>query len=216
MLLRTYQLALTKTKQIAGLNGSELNLFFRKHLYQYDSSLSSTRTDNFQAATLDEAKEKLKNAYNLMKSSEANFLEKTINVASWLEKAYEIYLEIHPKTLNGVNGLKNLLERVKVILGSSDKLQGYWSLMLNLENLHYLLTASMLILNTLEVCSMILKSLHNGNKNNCLCVTDTSLCYSCVLHVLTAKAIGRISRFFVSFLVLCRLLNCSVRSYWSE
>jgi len=98
LLLRTYQLALTKTKQIAGLNGSELNLFFRKHLYQYDSSLSSTRTDNFQAATLDEAKEKLKNAYNLMKLSEANFLEKTINVASWLEKAYEIYLEMHPKT----------------------------------------------------------------------------------------------------------------------
>ena len=50
-------LALTKTKQIAGLKGSELNLFFKKHLYQYDSSLSSTRTDNFQAVTLVEGKE---------------------------------------------------------------------------------------------------------------------------------------------------------------
>jgi len=69
-------LALTKTKQIAGLKGSELNLFFKKHLYQYDSSLISTRTDNFQMATLDEAEEKLKHGYNLMKLSEANFLEK--------------------------------------------------------------------------------------------------------------------------------------------
>jgi len=118
--------------------------------------------------------------------------------------------------LNGVNGLKKLLQRVKVILGSSDKLQEYWSLTLNLQNLHYLLTASMLILNTLKVCSIILKLLHNGNKNNGLCVNNTSLCYSCVLYVLTAKAIGRISRFFVSFLVLCRLFNRSVRSYWSE
>jgi len=91
-------LALTKTKQIAGLKGSELNIFFKKHLYQYDSSLSSIRTDNFQAATLDEDEEKLKHAYNLMKLSEANFLEKIINVGIWLEKAYEIYLEIHPKT----------------------------------------------------------------------------------------------------------------------
>jgi len=91
-------LALTKTKQIAGLKGSELNLLFKKHLDQYDSSLSSTKTDNFQATTLDEAEEKLKHAYNLMKLSEANFLEKTINVGLWLEKAYETYLEIHPKT----------------------------------------------------------------------------------------------------------------------
>jgi len=125
-------------------------------------------------------------------------------------------LRFTQKLLNGVNGLKNLLGRLKVILGSSDKLQGYWSLTLNLENLHYLLTASMLILNTLKVCSMILKLLHNGNKNNCLCVNNTSLCYACVLHVLTAKAIGRISRFFVSFLMVCRLFNRSVCSYWSE
>jgi len=118
-------------------------------------------------------------------------------------------LRFTQKLLNEVNKLKNLLARVKVIPRSSDKLQGYWSLMLNLENLHYLLASSMLILNTLKVCSMILKFLHNGSKN-------TSLCYSCVLHVLTARAIGGISRFFVSFLVLCRLLNRSVRSYWSE
>jgi len=39
---------------------------------------------------------------------------------------------------------------------------------------------------------------------------------SYVLHVLTAKAIGRISGFFVSFLVLFGLFNRSVRSYWSE
>jgi len=41
---------------------------------------SSTRTDNFQAATLDEAEEELKHAYNLIELSEAKFLEKTINI----------------------------------------------------------------------------------------------------------------------------------------
>ena len=91
-------LALTKTKQIAGQKGSELNLFFKNHLYQCDSSLSSTRTGNFQAAALDEDEEMLKHAYNLMKFSEANFLEKTINDGLRLKKAYEIYLEIHSKT----------------------------------------------------------------------------------------------------------------------
>jgi len=78
-------------------------------------------------------------------------------------------LRFTQKLLNEVNKLKKLLVRVKMIPISSDKLQGYWSLMLNLEKLHYLLAASMLILNTLKVCSMIVKLLHTGNKNNCLC-----------------------------------------------
>jgi len=32
---------------------------------------------------LDEAEEKLKHAYNLIELSEANFLEKTINIGLW-------------------------------------------------------------------------------------------------------------------------------------
>jgi len=35
-------------------------------------------------------------------------------------------------------------------------------------------------------------------------------------YVLTTAAIGRISRFFVPFLVLCRLFNRSAHSYWGE
>jgi len=45
-----------------------------------------------------EADEKLKHAYYLIELSETNFLEKTINVGLWQDNAYEIYVEIHPKT----------------------------------------------------------------------------------------------------------------------
>jgi len=48
-------------------------------------------------------------------------------------------LRFTQKLLNEVTKLKNLLVRVKVISRSSDKLQGYWGLMLNLEDLHYIL-----------------------------------------------------------------------------
>jgi len=124
---------------------------------------------------LDEAEEKLKHAYNLMKLSEANFLEKRSMLVCGKRKHLKSILRFTQKLINEVNKLKSVLVRVKVIPRSSDKLQEYWSLMLNLEKLHYLVAASMLILSTLKVCSMILKLLHNRNKN-IVCVSTTPLC----------------------------------------
>jgi len=143
---------------------------------------SSTRTDNFQTATWDEAEEKLKHAYNLIELNEANVLEKRSMLVYGTRKHMKSILRFTQKLLNEVNKLKNLLVRVKVIPRSSDKLQGYWSFLLNLENLHYLLAASMLILNTLKVCSIILKLLHTGNKNM-VCVSTTPLCASHVFYM---------------------------------
>jgi len=41
-------LAPTKSKKIAGLKGSYLNLFFKKHLYQYGSSLAQQEQTIFR------------------------------------------------------------------------------------------------------------------------------------------------------------------------
>ena len=150
-------------------------------------------------------------------------------------------LRFTQKLLNGVNGLKNLLDRVKVILGSSDKLQGHWSLMLNLENSHYLLTASMLILNlfvcqqhlfVLLMCSTCFNSQGYWQDFKIFCVfscamqTFKSFCAlllermtfnpRCLaLQDLVTCCLGMIGLFY-NFYVLCRLFNRSVRSYWSE
>jgi len=68
----------------------------KDHLYLYDINPSITDESDFQVGTLDEAKKFLKHAYELIEFCKANLLAKTISVGLWLEKAHEMYLEIHP------------------------------------------------------------------------------------------------------------------------